>query len=535
MSENRILELKSENRLLRKQIKEVQNRFEDKIAELSMIREIGTALAHINSFRQTCRIILNVIMDSTIAQDCSIMLMDQDKNQLFLAAATGLREKDYIIEADRVFSKEGVKYMFRPGTGVAGKAILEKRPVLVRDTQTCSFFVHDIKSKVKKGCLLSIPLIVEDEALGVLNLSHSNSNIFEASYINLFSIISNFIALSVHSTLNYEKLKYSESKYRALSEDSNDGIAIIQDSFHIYANPKYQELTGYSLEDLENISVETLLRIPDWTKAFNRSQHFLKKDSGHGQFEAQLFGNMGIKAEVEINSSEIIYNGKDAIIISVRDLADRKKLESQLQHIQKIESLGTIASGVAHNFRNILSNISVNNQLIQMKYQDDGALMAIIEKAGNAVDRGARLVDSLMQFARKEGKKDFRALNLAELIQEVFDLTRKSFDRKIDIRISIPGSIPVIGDYSGLTQVFMNLCVNARDAMSGGGELRIEARRREDMVEVSVSDTGHGMDREVLERCFDPFFTTKDAGKGTGLGLSTSYRIIKEHDGDIHA
>jgi len=170
-----------------------------------------------------------------------------------------------------------------------------------------------------------------------------------------------------------------------------------------------------------------------------------------------------------------------------------------------------------------------------MKYNYDGVLMSIIEKAGNAVDRGARLVDSLMQFARKEGKRDFRALNLAELIQEVFDLTRKSFDTKIDIRISIPGSIPVIGDYSGLTQVLMNLCVNARDAMPEGGELRIEARRREDMVEVSVSDTGHGMDREVLERCFDPFFTSKDAGKGTGLGLSTSYRIIKEHDGEIHA
>jgi CheY-like chemotaxis protein len=200
-----------------------------------------------------------------------------------------------------------------------------------------------------------------------------------------------------------------------------------------------------------------------------------------------------------------------------------------------MEAIGTIASGVAHNFRNVLSGISVNNQLVEMKYQGDRVLMAIMEKVNNAVDRGARLVDGLMQFARKDGTKDFKPLNLAELIQEVFDLTRKSFDKKIDIRVNIPGSISVIGDHSGLTQVLMNLCVNARDAMPDGGKLRIEARRKENMAEITVSDTGHGMDKEALERCFDPFFTSKEVGKGTGLGLSTSYRIIKDHEGDIQA
>jgi len=227
-------------------------------------------------------------------------------------------------------------------------------------------------------------------------------------------------------------------------------------------------------------------------------------------------------------------------IIEVRDLPQSiridpsQRAEAILQHAQRMESVGSIASGISHNFRNILSGITVNNQLIQIKYKDDAKLQEIAGSINKFVRRGSDLVNELMQFSRKQPENKLDILNLVEVLKETYNLITESFQKKIDIHMDVPESIFVLGTRSGLSQVFMNLCTNARDAMPEGGELRIEAKQNKDKVEVTIADTGTGMDSETLEKCFDPFFTTKDPGKGTGLGLSTIYGIIKNHGGDIN-
>jgi len=143
------------------------------------------------------------------------------------------------------------------------------------------------------------------------------------------------------------------------------------------------------------------------------------------------------------------------------------------------------------------------------------------------------LVERLMQFSRKQTKREFQRLDLVAIIAETYQIVRKSFDQKIDIQLDIQKSLPVMGDQSGLSQVFMNLFTNARDAMPDGGILKVESRREKNLAVIRVSDTGEGMDRQTRNRCFDPFFTTKDVGKGTGLGLSTAYGIVKSHEGEI--
>jgi CheY-like chemotaxis protein len=194
-----------------------------------------------------------------------------------------------------------------------------------------------------------------------------------------------------------------------------------------------------------------------------------------------------------------------------------------------------IASGVAHNFRNILAGISVNSQLIEMKFKDNQNLLDIIGRVERAVRRGAKLVNELMQFSRKNIAREARVIDLSSIILETHDLIKESFDKKIDVQADVPDSIPVVADQSGMTQVLMNLATNSRDAMPEGGQLRIAAWKKRKQVEIAISDTGHGMDKATTAKCFDPFFTTKDVDRGTGLGLSTTYGIIKEHGGDIHA
>ena len=217
----------------------------------------------------------------------------------------------------------------------------------------------------------------------------------------------------------------------------------------------------------------------------------------------------------------------------ITDITGRKRLEMQLQHVQKMEAIGTIAAGVAHNFRNTLTEILVNSQLIQFNYKGEPPLLEITDRIHSSVKRGARLVDGLLHFARKQISKEFRAVDLVRVIRETHQIICNSFSAKIEIRTALPDTLWIMGDPPGLSQVIMNLCTNARDAMPDGGVLTIEARREESRALVRVSDTGAGMDRDTLEKCFDPFFTTKPVGQGTGLGLSTAYGIIKSHDGTI--
>jgi len=220
-------------------------------------------------------------------------------------------------------------------------------------------------------------------------------------------------------------------------------------------------------------------------------------------------------------------------ILLITDVTDRKQLELRLQHVQKMEAIGTIAAGVAHNFRNTLTEILVNTQVLQMKYKDQPDLTEITGRISQSVKRGAGLVDGLLQFSRKQMAKEFHKMDLVRLVNETYGLIRKSFEKKIDIQIDAPDSLPILGDSAGLSQALMNLCTNARDSMPNGGLLRIKARRIGSHAELIVSDNGQGMDAKTIEQCFNPFFTTKPIGKGTGLGLSTTYGIVKSHEGMI--
>ena len=221
-------------------------------------------------------------------------------------------------------------------------------------------------------------------------------------------------------------------------------------------------------------------------------------------------------------------------ILLITDVTERKQLELRLQHVQKMEAIGTIAAGVAHNFRNTLTEVLVNTQVIQMNYKEKSDIAEITDRISQSVKRGAGLVDGLLQFSRKQMAKEFTRLDLVEVVKETYRLVKKSFNKRIDLQIDVPERLPILGDYSGISQALMNLCTNARDAMPAGGQLRIQAKQIGNHAELIVSDSGQGMKRKTIEQCFDPFFTTKRIGKGTGLGLSTTYGIVKSHEGLIH-
>jgi signal transduction histidine kinase/CheY-like chemotaxis protein len=312
----------------------------------------------------------------------------------------------------------------------------------------------------------------------------------------------------------------------AILESMAEGILEIDDRKIVYANAAAISLFGVPEEKI------LISYPPDLfdTKSQLRVGKLLKSSTTS---PAEIGENTPLDLHGRQVTIQNIPVSQTTSIMLITDVTERKRLEMQLQHAQKMEAVGTIAGGVAHNFRNTLAGIQVNSQVIQENYPDHAALIEIVERINTAVKRGAHLVDRLMQFSRKNTKEELQPLDLLAILAETYQLARKSFPNKIDIKLDLHESLSILGDHAGLSQVFMNIFNNARDAMPDGGLIKIEARRENGMAVITVSDSGRGMDKQTRERCFDPFFTTKEIGKGTGLGLSTTYGIVKSHEGEI--
>ena len=230
------------------------------------------------------------------------------------------------------------------------------------------------------------------------------------------------------------------------------------------------------------------------------------------------------------------------------DITEKKQLEQQFLRAQRMDSIGTLAGGIAHDLNNALTPILMSIELLKLQKQDPRG-MNMLSTIDNSAKRGAGMVRQLLTFASGlEGKQ--LAMDVGQLLKEIEKIANETFLKTIQVRSEIPADLwTVQGDPTQLHQVLLNLCVNARDAMPDGGTLKLSAwnlmidqhyvglngeGEPGPYIVIQVKDTGTGMPPEVIERIFEPFFTTKELGKGTGLGLSTSLGIIKSHHGFLH-
>jgi two-component system, cell cycle sensor histidine kinase and response regulator CckA len=229
------------------------------------------------------------------------------------------------------------------------------------------------------------------------------------------------------------------------------------------------------------------------------------------------------------------------VLVSFLDLTvqmkaedDRRRLESEIEHMQRLESLGRLAGGVAHDMNNVLSAIMALGSMLEMNHGEDPRLAKAAENILHAAERGRDLVKGLTTFARKE-MSEAKPLDLNELVRKEAGLLQRTTLQRVQVQLDLCETEPwVRGEASSLATALMNLCVNALDAMPQGGILRITTRLLAgNLVALSVSDTGEGMPPGVLARAMEPFFTTKPAGKGTGLGLSMVYGTMKAHGGRV--
>jgi PAS domain S-box-containing protein len=237
----------------------------------------------------------------------------------------------------------------------------------------------------------------------------------------------------------------------------------------------------------------------------------------------------------------------DSVVITVEDITEKKKLETQFLRSQRMESVGTLAGGIAHDLNNVLAPLLIAVQLLKIKIKDtDGR--KLLDTLEASVQRGANLIKQVLAFGR--GVKGERvSIQPSRIVHEIEQIVHETFPKSVALQTDSPADIwNVIGDATQLNQVFLNLCVNARDAMPDGGRLSIKMEnvmldeiraganaetKPGPYVVITVTDTGTGIPKEIQDKIFEPFFTTKAPNEGTGLGLSTCFSIIKSHGGFI--
>jgi signal transduction histidine kinase len=221
-------------------------------------------------------------------------------------------------------------------------------------------------------------------------------------------------------------------------------------------------------------------------------------------------------------------------LIILDDVTDRAELERRLMQADKLSSIGLLAAGVAHEVNTPLAVISTYAQMLAKQISGDEQKAPLLEKIARQTFRASEIVNSLLNFSRTSAT-EFVPVDLNKVVRETLSLVEHQFTKvSVKAELALDENLALVkGSPGKLQQVFLNLLLNARDAMESGGTLTVETRQSNGLVRVSVRDTGAGIAAENLARIFDPFFTTKGAKKGTGLGLSVSYGIVREHGGDI--
>jgi two-component system, cell cycle sensor histidine kinase and response regulator CckA len=334
-----------------------------------------------------------------------------------------------------------------------------------------------------------------------------------------------------------------------LLDNAQDAILVrdLEDRF-LFWNKSAERIYGWPAEEVIGSKVKVMIYKNSLAQYEEAKRAVLKK----GKWEGELRQLTRDGKEIIVESRRTLVRDDrgqpKSILVINTDVTDKRKIEAQFLRAQRMESIGTLASGIAHDFNNLLSPILMSIQLLQARVQDEEGqrLLAMLQASAQ---RGASLVKQVLSFARGvEGERI--SLQPRHLIREIVKILNDTLPKSIEVEFESTEDLSLVaGDATQLHQVLMNFCVNARDAMPGGGNLTIKAEnihidesyarmnleaKPGRFVVINISDSGMGIPPNVINRIFEPFFTTKERGKGTGLGLSTALGIVKGHGGFIN-
>ncbi|HOT90894.1 MAG TPA: PAS domain S-box protein [Anaerolineae bacterium] len=445
-------------------------------------------------------------------------------------------------------------------------------PLVIPDTELYAGWVRLPEVSWLRS-YVGAPIIVRGVVVGFLNLDKATPNFFTPAHAATLRAFAYHAAIALENARLYQKLQQelamraqieaalreSEAYFHALFDQASDAIFIQDLDDHILdANRRACEMLGYTREALLNMTIPDL-QAPECRGVRGHViQNELSRYKGM-PFEGIDVRSDGVRVPIEVTTSPLRVGERELAFSIVRDISERKEMEERLRRQERLAAVGQLAAGIAHDFRNLLTTIILYAQLGMRKPDVPAAVLSYLNTIVGEAHKATDLVQQILDFSSRS-LIERQPLDLAALIGEVFAILRRTIPENIHIALEVgPGKFIVEADPGRIQQALTNLALNARDAMPGGGTLRIGLERlylpagalpplpemtraiegsRERSpnpawICLTVADTGIGMTDSVRAHLFEPFFTTKEAGKGTGLGLAQVYGIIRQHDGYI--
>ena len=506
-------------------------------AERQVISEIVHALNQTANLDELLRSIHQALKKVLYAENCFVALHDQEADAFRFPFFADQFDK---APAPQRVGRSCTAYVFRTGS-----------PVLIPQSEFDRLAAEGEVELVgsPSPSWLGVPLKTPTATIGVLVLQHyENEDAYDNRDLEFLSSVGGHIALAIERRRAEDALRKNEEMFRLLFSYNPLPTWVIDKESRRFleVNDAAIRQYGYSLSEFKSMTaldlrpeeeraryLELITQIPNGGLYRGNWKH-RKKD--------------GKIIQVEVISHELEYEGRPVRLVVAQDLSERHLLEQQLRQSQKMEAVGRLAGGVAHDFNNLLMVIKGHTELLLNVLPPSEHYSRKIEQIDRAADRASALTRQLLAFSRLQVLQP-HVMNLNEVVEEMGRLLPRLIGEDIELAIRRSEDLGSIrADASQMEQVIMNLAVNARDAMPGGGRLLIETSNAEldsayntvhpivrqgRYVLLAVSDTGTGMNAETQAHVFEPFFTTKPQGKGTGLGLATVYGIVKQSGGFI--
>ncbi len=443
---------------------------------------------------------------------------------------------------------------------VFGRALAAESPILIQDIDSDTSIVRSGWGGYGDGSCLVVPLLTRGGPVeGILALHDKVGAPFSETDLELAELMAISCRTALKTVQALEALQRSEERFSAILDIAPDAIIAIDEEQRITLfNRSAEEIFEYSADEVLGQPLDILL--PESLRAVHREhvrgisrQRFASRQmSARGDLRGRR--KSGEEFYIEASISTMNMGGEFTLTVILRDVSERRKTEAILarqaeehRHAQKLEAIGRLASGIAHDINNILTPITTNVHLLKKLRPTDSMLRELTGEIGRAAARGRDMMTQILTFSRHEQFGQFVPVQLDEVIRDVVDLLHASLPSSIEIAVTIPeGRWEMMGNNAQLHQVILNLGVNAGQSMADGGRLsfelsRVEVSERDTTVRpllaagryamLKVRDTGTGIAEDHAVQIFDPFFSTRPTA--TGLGLSILHGIVTTHDGTV--
>ena len=447
------------------------------------------------------------------------------------------------ITATAVAAESPAPHFPDPDKNLARQIIDKKKPLHWQSSRTD-------ESRQKQESDLYLLLQHEETVFGVILLTWTTHRIVSAEDLSLLTKLANNIAFGLSALRERQRRQNAEreiARQAALLDKARDAIMVHDIGLRIqFWNKGAERLYGWTAEEAIGQKLPALLG-QDSAEFLEACEKTINRGQWDGEFTHTRKDGRPLIVEGHWTRVQDSPDTPASILAIHTDITEKKEWESQFLRTQRLESIGTLAGGIAHDLNNVLAPITMSIELLKSMIQEDKA-HTILEMIENSAQRGAAMIRQVLSFARGlDGKRV--EIDLFQVLRDIRTIVKDTFPKNITYEEQIDSGFGLIlADPTQVHQILLNLCVNARDAMPSGGTLRIsldqinlseiQAKRFSDARpgtyrRITVKDTGCGMNHEVLDKLFDPFFTTKPLGQGTGLGLSTSLAIMRSHGGFI--